>query len=408
MTFQATQANRDRITDVRERLSAARKGRADARYLIETGQKHDDAVMVQTGAAQLAQTEIDIEIASELQAQLLRQMSGVSVSVFRDSFLDDPQMVETLEQVGNSSAPVGSMMLGPAVSRDELISQIQSTQTFAAAGDVEIADTARVGPYKGVVPQLRRPLRLLDLIPTSAMDGKSFDYTQEGGTFDTALETPEAATKPMMDLELADAQVIAKTVAHWTKLKRQQLADVPSLQTTVQTRLSYGVMRRVENQIVGGDGTGENLLGILNTAGVATVAFGTGPLSDLTLDGIVGVLLADAQPNAVVINPASWAQMLKATASGSGERLDSNGAFSTPATSLWGLPLIASSVIAPGKALVGDFSHGCQLYVREGVNVRISDADQDDFIRNRITMLGEGRFGLAIWQPTAFAIVDLA
>ncbi len=39
--------------------------------------------------------------------------------------------------------------------------------------------------------------------------------------------------------------------------------------------------------------------------------------------------------------------------------------------------------------------------------MRISDSDQDDFIRNEVTYLGEGRFGLAVYQPTAFAKVTL-
>jgi hypothetical protein len=51
---------------------------------------------------------------------------------------------------------------------------------------------------------------------------------------------------------------------------------------------------------------------------------------------------------------------------------------------------------------------GCTLFVREGVGVIASNSDGDDFTRNRITLLGEGRFALAIWQPSAFAVVDLA
>ena len=36
------------------------------------------------------------------------------------------------------------------------------------------------------------------------------------------------------------------------------------------------------------------------------------------------------------------------------------------------------------------------------------NSDQDDFVKNRLTMLGEGRFGLAVFQPSAFALVHLA
>ena len=60
-----------------------------------------------------------------------------------------------------------------------------------------------------------------------------------------------------------------------------------------------------------------------------------------------------------------------------------------------------------GTALIGDFIRGATLFIREGVNARLSDADQDDFTRNRVTCLVEARVGLAIWQPAAFATVAL-
>jgi hypothetical protein len=73
------------------------------------------------------------------------------------------------------------------------------------------------------------------------------------------------------------------------------------------------------------------------------------------------------------------------------------------------VPLIPSVAIAQGTALVGDFSIGAQLLIREGVQVLLSDSDQDDFIRNRVTMLAEMRAALPVFRPAAFATVaDLA
>ena len=148
--------------------------------------------------------------------------------------------------------PIGRIDLGPLSSREELVASIESgswhARPNAAVGDVQVPDSARVGPYYGTVPQLRRRLRLLDLIPTQGMDSRSFAYSQESGSFDTAAETSEGAVKPQAELDLAEAEVIAKTIAHWIKLKRQQLDDVPSLATTVTQRLTYGVMRRVETR----------------------------------------------------------------------------------------------------------------------------------------------------------------
>jgi hypothetical protein len=100
--------------------------------------------------------------------------------------------------------------------------------------------------------------------------------------------------------------------------------------------------------------------------------------------------------------------MLGATTSGSGQRRDSADAFQVPGGQLWGLPLIVSTVISAGTALVSDFGVGVSLHVRECVNGRASDADQDDFVRNRVTLLAEGRFAVALWQPAAFALVHFS
>ena len=408
-----TARSRDRLTQARERTRAARDQIRKAREGRDAAAKLDDRQAITACEVRLAAAEDELEMASELERALLAQVAGVSGTGSVDSFLDDPNVVRSLEQLATSSMPVGTMMLGPAMSRDELVAMMQSGRwgrgTMAAAGDVTIPDSARLGPYYGTVAQLRRPLRLLDLIPSQPMEGQSFTYTQESGSFDTATETSEAAIKPAGDLQLVDATVEAKTIAHWTKTPRQQISDVPALGVLIQSRLSYGVMRRLENQILVGDGTGENLTGILATPGIGDVAFSAGEaLSDLTLDGISTVIVSDAEPDAVVANPLDVSAMLKAKASGSGERLDSEGAFSDLPTTMWSLPLIQSKVMPQGQALVGAFGTGTTVFIREAVNVRISDADQDDFIRNQLTMLGEMRAGLAVWQPAAFCVVHLA
>jgi len=332
---------------------------------------------------------------------------------FGDSVFDDPTTVRMLEQLGTSKMPVGNLVLGPMASRAEVLGMLEmgswgGGRMAATDPDVDIGDPARTR-YFGITPQLRRRLSVLDLLPQAPMDTGQFEYSVESGSFDTAVETSEGAVKAPGDLQLIDATCKAVTIAHWLRLKRQQISDVASLATTTQQRLIYGVMRRVEAQVLAGDGTGENILGILNTSGIASIPYAAStPLTDLALDGIVDVLVSSAEPNGVVLNPVDWAGMLKAKASGSGERLDSDGAFATPPVQLWGLPAVPNVAIAQGKALVGDFARGATLFVREGVNLRVSDSDQDAFIRNLVVMLAEGRFGLAIWQPSCFCEVHFA
>ena len=49
-----------------------------------------------------------------------------------------------------------------------------------------------------------------------------------------------------------------------------------------------------------------------------------------------------------------------------------------------------------------------EAIVREGVNVKVSDSDQDDFVRNRVTILAECRVALVVWRPDFFSLPKLS
>jgi hypothetical protein len=160
--------------------------------------------------------------------------------------------------------PIGAIDLGPLQTVEQLVQTISSgawgPQKLAPAGPVTVPDSARTGPFYGVVPQLRRPLSILDLLPTSPMSGKSFDYLQETGEFDYAAETADLQLKPEGGIGLTEAEVVARVIANWIKFSRTQIADLPALQQTIQNTLMYSVLRRLEGQVLAGDGQGENIL----------------------------------------------------------------------------------------------------------------------------------------------------
>jgi HK97 family phage major capsid protein len=314
------------------------------------------------------------------------------------------EMKAVLAHTSGSKSRFGALQMGEVVNRDRLAADITGTTSM------------RRGTYVGIVPQIFRPLRVLDLIPIGTADGNSVPYTQESGTFG-ALETAEGASKPEDGVTFTDALAPVQTIAAWQKIRKQALADYAAIRSMIDGRLRYSVMRRLEGQILNGDGTGSNLTGVLNTSGIGTVAFvGTVPLAELVLTGITNVYLADAEANGVVVHPSDWQKMLTLkstyTASagvtgGSGEYFG-GGPFANTPLVLWGVPLLPSPAIPAGSGLVADFAIGAQLLVREGVQVLMSDSDQSDFIQNRVTLLGEMRAALPVWRPTCFQKVALA
>lgn len=55
----------------------------------------------------------------------------------------------------------------------------------------------------------------------------------------------------------------AKVIAHWMKVSRQALSDASQLRSHIDNRLLWGLKLVEEQQILYGDGTGQNLHGII-------------------------------------------------------------------------------------------------------------------------------------------------
>jgi HK97 family phage major capsid protein len=312
------------------------------------------------------------------------------------SALFDSTVKSMLERAATTKGRFGGIELGQVADRDSFKADLSTTANM------------RTGDSLGTIEQLRRPLRLLDLLPVGSMDSNVLPYTVESGSFAGAAETVEGAVKPEIAITYTDASATAQTIAAWMKVRKQALADVSALRSIIDGRLRYSVQRRLEGQILSGTGVDPNLRGILNTTGIGAVTYDAGKLAaDQVLAGITTVLLADAQASGIIVHPIDWQNLLTAKAAGDGHYY-SGGPFSVTPQVLWGVPLIPSVAIPQGMLLVGDFALGAQLFIREGVNVLLSDSDQDDFIRNRVTLLGEMRAALAVFRPSAFATVDIA
>lgn len=286
----------------------------------------------------------------------------------------------------------------------------------AAAGLSE-ADTAggqRQARYPGVLPELRRPTRILDLVPTAPWPtepSKGFDYwRRDGGSLASggtaaAREWNEDAIKASGEVYFTGDEVDAATVAVWTKVKKTDLADVPAMAQVLNELLAYDLRLRIEAQVLAGNGTGANIRGILNTSGIGSIGgLAEDNFADALLNASTDVELGNGHPTAAVVNPRNLRDALKIKASDGHYLFGSRAEF----VDHTGADAVVSSVLMDDDhSLVGDWALGATLFVREGIRILVSDSDQDDFVRNRVTVLCESRVALAVFYPEVFEEVDL-
>jgi len=326
---------------------------------------------------------------------------------------DSPYQQARAAGIFSSSAKFGTVVLGEIANRDQAASFLADLPTAPGAPVDSTGSAGLIQPdTRGLVAPLLRPLRLLDLIPTGTTDSNSIEYVQVQSIPGSAGMVAEGAVKPQAGLVLADATAPVRTVAGWVKVNRQAMDDAAGLATLINTLLPYDVRRKIESQVIAGDGTGQNLKGILNQTGLGAPAFVSGDnIADAILRAMTVVILAEAEPNFAALNPLAWQDLLllRETGGSSGTNRAGQYLYGGPGTmaaaTIWGLAITPTTAIAQASPLVGD-SRGATLLVREGVNVKTSDSDQDDFIRNRVTILAEARVAFPVWRPASFAQAD--
>lgn len=278
-----------------------------------------------------------------------------------------------------------------------------TTSTAAAAGSLGSAVQATRLPGVLEIPQ--RPLTIRSLLAQGNMDGNTIEWIREHSRNNNAAMVAETAAKPESDFRLEMVSTSAKVIAHFMKSSRQALSDVAGLQSMIDNRLGYGLDFVEENQLLNGDGTGQNLLGLIPQATpyvtplVGADSQSIDKIRLMHLQASLALLPADA----TVLHPADWAwiELLKDT---TGRYIIGQPQGNIGAT-LWGAPVVPSMAMTVDKVLVGAFSTGAQIFDRWETTIEAGFVN-DDFTKNLVTILAEKRLVLATYRPGAFIYGD--
>lgn len=312
------------------------------------------------------------------------------------------------------------------VSDVELTSQVQFKDVHS--GSIGVVTHPGFGTVQRA-PMVSAPMinyRVRDLFPQMNTSSVMIEFIEELGFVDpadnAAAMVPERegvapndnfGLKPKSNIRFNIKTTPIRTLAHWVPASRNVLDDEPQLRGIIDTRLMYGLKLVEDEQILLGDGTGQNLLGIFNTPGIQLFPSGsyTPPTNESYVDAIrraaTRVMLAQYDPTGIVVHPYDWERM-ELTKDTQGRYLVAGSVVSGAEKRLWQMPVVATPAIPEGTALVGAFGLGAQVFDRMQSNIRTSDQHADFFIRNAIVVLAEERLGLAVYRPAAMVKVDLA
>jgi HK97 family phage major capsid protein len=275
-----------------------------------------------------------------------------------------------------------------------------------------------------IVTPPMRTRRVRDLFPVRTTTAAVIEYFRMSGFTTPGTSAANAASsvaerannqfglKPQSSFQFTGAQAPVRTLAHWEAAHRNVLADEPQLRSIIDNELMYGLRLQEDEQILNGDGAGENLEGVLQTSGIQTYDWsdgGTDPVADTKADAIRRAatlsFLAYYEPTGVVLHPNDW-EDIELTKDLNGQYLVAVSVALGGEPRIWRIPVVETPAIEEGTALVGAFGTGAQLYDREQASIRISEQHADFFVRNAIVILAEQRLALAVKRPEAFVKVS--
>lgn len=284
----------------------------------------------------------------------------------------------------------------------EQVAQIKAVPTI---GDTVIDPT--------LVPDLVRvtehdQLGLRDVLDISSTTSDAVKFIRIVDYTRAAATVAPSAPKPQAALELDAQTQPVRTIAVWMPVENQQLADLPALRGIIDNELLYDVNKHVEELVIYGDGAGENFSGIVPDPLVPTMrSEGGDTLIDISRRGITDVRRAGFDPNAIVVDPLDWEEIV--LEKGTDNRYVWVIVTEAGVQRLWGVPVIetvamsdfAGNATEARNMIVGDFRRGATLWDREAASVQVGWIN-DQFIKNQRTLLCELRAAFGVKRPLAF------
>jgi HK97 family phage major capsid protein len=264
----------------------------------------------------------------------------------------------------------------------------------------------------GIVTQLFQELTISDLIPQGTTTSPLIRYLVESALTNAAAPTAEGGLKPESALTFAKVDESVQKIPTFLPVSDEMLEDYEQIVAYLNGRLPLFIKQAEEVQLLLGDGTGSNLVGLMNRAGKqTTIVKGAAPsiAGDNDMDVVYRQITAVRvgsflEPDAVVFDPLGW-QNIQLTKSTQGVYYAGGPFMPAGQPSIWGKKAVVTTRMTAGAALVGAFAQAAQIFRKGGLRVEASNSHADFFQRDLTAIRAEERLALAVYRPGAFGVV---
>jgi HK97 family phage major capsid protein len=270
----------------------------------------------------------------------------------------------------------------------------------------------------GVVSRLIEYANVADAFGQTQTTSSQVRYVIEQTATSGAAGVAEGAAKPESTLVFTETTEPIKKIATLLPVSDEMLEDAPSIQSHLNSRLTLFVRVEEERQLLRGVGTNE-LVGVFGRAGINQYTKGAADDNAVALAKVIANTAGSAnlEPDTIVMHPSNWltTRLLRDGTGGTVGQFYGGGPFTGAygnagatgmfGASLWNKPVVLSTAVGAGTALVANFSQGCHIWRRGGISIEASNSHSDFFARNLTAIRSETRLALGVYRPAAITEV---
>ena len=276
--------------------------------------------------------------------------------------------------------------------------EIKADMTVGADFTGEVIAADRVPGYKF---DPTRPVHIRQLLSIGSTQSDVVRYVKESGYTNGAAIAAEGATLAQSDFDMTAVNANVKKIGTYFRISEEMLADTPQLTSYLSARAPEKLLEVEDVNILSGNDLG----GIINSA----PAFAAGDYADTVeaanqFDVIVASLnqlaLLNYNADTILLNPTDFHKILLLKDTTNNYLKDQVYGGLTPV--FMGVRVVLNSAIVAGDFLIGNFSVGTQLWVRQGVNVEFFREDGTNVRDGFVTVRVSERIALTNYLPNAF------
>ena len=248
-----------------------------------------------------------------------------------------------------------------------------------------------------------------DLCAPGTTTSNAVSYPRMTARLNAAAPVAEGQRKPQSDVSFEEVVAPVRVLAHTFLASRQVMDDAPALAAMIDAEARAGLADLEDAQLLFGSNSGQDLWGIYPQASpfVRQWVSANGTPLDVLIQAIAQVEALNWKVDGMVLNAVDWRQM-QAAKDTTGRYIGNSPFEAEIAQRIWSTPVVATNRMPVGKFLVGPWRTQAQIFDRMGVEVLLSTENEDNFVKNMITIRAEERLAFTCRRPTSFVKGDLS